>query len=182
MSTTEIQKSPAKSALPYGVLFGVLITFMTISIYYFEINMYEDKQMAWMVSLMSYLVLPLALIFLAVKNFKEKINEGYLSLVDGLKIGVVVMLIAALISGIFNAIYMQLFPEYLEEMFRLMEENMIKQSPSMTQEQLDQMMSISKKFMSPWITIPVSIAIYSLVGLIYGLIFGTIFKKERPIF
>lgn len=62
-----------------------------------------------------------------------------------------------------------------------MAENMKKQTPNLTQEQLEQGLEISKKFMSPWITIPVSMAIYSLIGLIFGAILGTIFKKERPL-
>jgi hypothetical protein len=67
-------------------------------------------------------------------------------------------------------------------MFTLMEENMVKQSPNMTQEQLNGAMEISKKFMSPWITIPISIAIFSFIGMLYGAIIGLIFKNERPVF
>jgi hypothetical protein len=182
MTTSKNQSTPAKSAVPFGVLFGVIITFITIGIYYFEVNLFEDKSVGLVINLLNYLILPILLIFLATKNYKEKLNHGFLTLVDGLKIGVVIMLIAAIISGVFNAIYMQFFPELIDDMFRLMEENMIKENPNMSQEQLEQVLSVSKKFMSPWITIPVSMAIFSFIGLIYGLIFGTIFKKEQPHF
>jgi hypothetical protein len=182
MSTIQNQSTPAKTALPYGVLFGVLLTFFTISLYFFEINMYEDKTMQITVSFLTYLILPVLFIFLSIKSYKEKFNNGYLSMVDGLKIGVVVMLIAAIVSGLFNFIFMYAVPEYLEEMFVMLEKNMREQTPNLTDEQLEQALEMSKKFMSPWITIPVSMAVFSLIGLIYGLILGTIFKKEQSHF
>lgn len=111
MTEIKTTTTPAKSALPFGALFGVLLTLLTMSIYFYEINLYEDKQMQAIVSIGTYLVLPLLLIFIAVKNYKDKHNQGFLLLVEGIKIGVVVMLIAAIVSGVFNLIFMYVFPE-----------------------------------------------------------------------
>jgi|688.fasta_scaffold07346_11 hypothetical protein len=182
MSDIQTPSSPAKVALPFGVFFGLFVTIITMTIYFLDINMYEDKTIGVVVGLLTYLILPITFIILAVKTFKDKHNEGFLSVVDGLKIGVIVCLIMAIISGIFNQLYFLIFPEHLEKMFTLMEENMVKQSPNMTQEQLNGAMEISKKFMSPWITIPISIAIFSFIGMLYGAIIGLIFKNERPVF
>jgi hypothetical protein len=41
-------------------------------------------------------------------------------------------------------------------------------------------MSMTKKFMSPALMVPVTIAMYSFIGLIYSLIIGAFVKNDNP--
>ena len=56
----------------------------------------------------------------------------------------------------------------------------LKQNPSMTTEQLEMALSMTKKFMSPYIIVPATIVMYSFIGLIYSLIIGAFVKNENP--
>ena len=105
MSTTEIQSSPAKSAVPFGLLFGVLIIFIMFSMYYFDINIFENKQASIFISIATNLFLPILLICFAVYDFKNKANHGFLTIVEALKVGVTLMVIGAVISGIYNVVF-----------------------------------------------------------------------------
>jgi uncharacterized protein YacL len=57
---------------------------------------------------------------------------------------------------------------------------MLQKSPDMTGEQLDMAMTWTKKFMSPMLMVPVTVLMYSFIGLIYSLIIGAIVKKDKP--
>ena len=57
---------------------------------------------------------------------------------------------------------------------------MIQKSPDMTSEQLEMAMTWTKKFMNPMIVVPVTILMFSFLGLIYSLIIGAIVKKDKP--
>ena len=50
---------------------------------------------------------------------------------------------------------------------------------NMTEEQVDMAIGVTRKFMSPFIAIPSTIAIYAFIGLLYSLIIGAIVKKDR---
>jgi hypothetical protein len=41
-------------------------------------------------------------------------------------------------------------------------------------------LTMMKKFMNPLIVFPVTLAMYSFIGLIYSLIVGAIVKNENP--
>jgi hypothetical protein len=57
---------------------------------------------------------------------------------------------------------------------------MLKENPEMTSEQLEMGLSMMKKFSNPLIVFPVTLAMYSFLGLIYSLIIGAIVKNEKP--
>ena len=50
---------------------------------------------------------------------------------------------------------------------------------NMTEVQVDMAIGVTRKFMSPFIAIPSTIAIYAFIGLLYSLIIGAIVKKDR---
>jgi len=182
MSDIQTQSSPAKVALPFGILFGILIIFIMFSLYFYDVNLFEDKTSAVLISLLTNLVLPILFIFLAVKQYKQKPNDGFLSIGQALKIGISLMIIAGIISGIYNILFNHFVPEYMEQSYEFLAATMKKDNPSLTTEQIESTISIQKKFSSPWIVFPLGLVVMSFIGLIYSLIIGAIFKKERPIF
>ena len=58
----------------------------------------------------------------------------------------------------------------------------VKQNPNITAEQLKMSMKFVKTFMEPYVAIPFSIVMYSVIGLIHSLIVGAIVKKDKPAF
>ncbi|MDD5152088.1 MAG: DUF4199 domain-containing protein, partial [Flavobacterium sp.] len=102
------------------------------------------------------------------------------SLGECLKTGVSIAFIAALIYATFSVIFNLIFPEFIDEMISISKEAMLTKNPEMTSEQLNIGLSMMKKFMSPYIVFPFTLAMYSFFGLIYSLIIGAIIKNEKP--
>jgi len=172
--------SPAKSAVQYGVIFGVIMILEFVIPYAMGLNLMENKTLGLVLNLLNYLFLPIILIYIAVNNYKTNINGGFLSFGQALKTGVTVTVVAGLIVGVFTIIFNMIFPEYMVEIMETTKKMMVEQNPNMTQEQLDMSVAMMEKFSSPFIAAPVTVAMYAFIGLIYSLIIGAILKNDRP--
>lgn len=172
--------SPAKSAVQYGLFFGVIMVLEFVIPYALGLDLIKNQTLGLVINILNFLVLPILFISLALNNFKKNINKGFLSFGQGLKAGVSVTVIAGLISAVFMIIFFLIFPEYGQEILEKTREVMVEKNPNMTQEQLDMSMSMMEKFSSPYITGPVTVAMYALIGLIYSLIISAILKNDQP--
>ncbi|WP_295336516.1 DUF4199 domain-containing protein [Flavobacterium sp.] len=172
--------SPSKSAIQYGVLFGLIMVVEFVISYILNIDPTTNKGFGITLNLINFLVLPITLILLGCNHYKNKINSGFISFGEAIKIGVVICVIGALIYGIFTAIFNVIFPEFTEEILRKTRDVMVQQNPEMPEEQIEMALSWTKKFMSPAIAVPFTVVMYTFIGLIYSLIIGAIVKKERP--
>ena len=176
----EQKKSPSKSALQYGVLFGILMVLEFVILYVMDIDPITNPSAGIVINTMNYLVFPVSIITIGCLNYKKKLNEGFISFGECLKIGVTICLIDGLIYGIFSVVFNMIFPEFMEEILKKTKQVMLQQNPTLTTAQLDMAMSMTKKFMSPALMVPVTIAMYSFIGLIYSLIIGAFVKNDNP--
>jgi hypothetical protein len=174
----ENKTSAAKSGLQYALLFGVIMILEFIIGYVMNIDPQTNKAYGISIQVLNFLVLPVLFIYLGCTNYKMKLNSGFISFGECLKIGVSICVVGALIYALFGAAFAMAFPEYFEEMFRKMRIAMAEQNPTMKSEQIDMAISFSRKFMNPVISIPTTLVMYAFVGLIYSLIIGAIVKKD----
>ena len=177
----EQKTSPAKSSIQFGILFGVFMILELVISYVLSIGA-ENKTYGISINVLNYLVLPFIFIFLGCSNYKKNFNEGYISLGESIKIGLSIALIATVLYGVFYIIFNMIFPEFIPDLIAKIKSVSIKENPNLTQEQLDMSMSIVKKVMNPYITVPLAIAINCFLALIHSLIIGAIIKNERPTF
>ena len=101
----ENKVSPSKSGLIYGVLFGVIMVLEFVIMYIIGMESLANSSAGVIVNMANYLVLPIIFIYLGCNNFKNNINEGYISLVESLKVGISITFVAAIVYGIFNLIF-----------------------------------------------------------------------------
>lgn len=172
--------SPAKSGLPYGVVFGVIMILQFVTMHALKPDPLESAWIGTTMNLLNYLVLPILFISLAANNFKNKINGGYITIGQTIKVGVALCALAALLYAVIYFVYSLIFPEFISEMLDQIKVVTVAQNPNVSAEQLKMSISIIEKTMQPYIAGPIAIVMYSLVGLIYSLIIGAIIKKENP--
>jgi len=172
--------SPAKAGIQLGVLFGVIMILEFVVMYIIGMESLVDSPVGLTVSLLNYIGFPLLFITLACNNYKKNLNNGFASFSECLKVGVTLMFIAGLTYAVFSIIFNLIFPEFIEEMISIVKSQTIKKSPELTKEQLEMALSLQRKFLSPWISGAVTVAMYSFFGLIYSLIIGAIVKKDQP--
>lgn len=172
--------SPAKSGILYGVLFGVIMVLEFVIMYIIGMKSLVDTSFGVIVNIANYLILPLLFIYIGCNNYKKNINNGFVSFGECLKIGVSIAFIAAIIYASFSVIFNLIFPEFIDEMISISKTSMLKENPELTSEQLEMGLSMMKKFSNPLIVFPVTLAMYSFLGLIYSLIIGAIVKNDKP--
>lgn len=172
--------SPSKSGLQLGVLFGVIMVSEFVIMYIVGMKSLIGTSVGLITNLLNYIGFPLFFIYLGCNNYKKNINNGFISFSECLKTGISIMLIAALIYAVFNLIFNYIFPDFIAEMLSITRHAMLKKNPTMTNEQLEMGISMTKKFMNPLIVFPVTLAMYAFFGLIYSIIIGAIIKKDNP--
>ncbi|WP_445452682.1 DUF4199 domain-containing protein [Flavobacterium sp. 25HG05S-40] len=171
--------SPSKSALQFGVLYGIIMILELVISFSFSIDPTSNQSYGIIINLLNFVILPITFILLACNNYKNKLNAGFITLSESLKIGVTVCIIAALLYAIFSSIFNMLFPEFVEQILSSTKKAMLEQNPDMPKEQMDMALSWTEKIMSPVFAIPITLVMYAFIGLIYSLIIGAIIKKER---
>lgn len=171
--------SPAKTAISYGIIFGVIMILEFVIAYAFNIDGTKQPWVGVVNGLLNFLILPVLFIYLACSKFKN-LNGGYISFGQCLKGGVSVNVIAALTFSVFNIIFNLIFPEFQQETFEKMKEMAVQQKPDMPAEQLEMSLSVSKMMMNPFVAAPISIMLYAFVGLIFSLVIAAIIKKDNP--
>jgi hypothetical protein len=181
MNNTHPSPKASEIAMPFGITFGAIMILMFVASFALEIDPLENKWVGISMQVLNYLVIPILFISLALNKFKSQ-NHGYITLGEGLKNGVLLMLIAALVYGVFYTIFVYAVPEFIEEALAKTRDVMMDQNPSMSSDQIDLALSFTETFMKPYLAVPVTIAIYSFIGLIYSLIIGAIVQKKRDNF
>jgi len=171
--------SPAKAALPYGIVFGVIMILEFVIAYTLDIKPQDNKWLGIVNGLLNNLVLPILFIALACNYFKKN-NGGYISFGQSLKTGVAAAVLGAVVFAVFNIIFNIIFPEFQAEMIRQVKEAQLIANPNMTAEQMKLAIQMTEIFMKPYIAFPFTILFYAFIGLIYSLIVGAIVKKDNP--
>ena len=173
---------PSKIAINYGLFFGIIMILEFVLSYSFNIDPQENKFFGIIINLLNYVILPFILIYLAANKYKQFHNNGFITLSETMKIGTLVCAFSALIYGVFYILFDFIDPSFKEEVFEKIKEVTVKDNPQITSEQLRISLKFVKMFMNPFVLLPFSIIMYSLVGIIHSLIVGAIVKKNKPIF
>ena len=176
----EQKVSPSKSALQYGALFGVLMILEFVIVYVMDVDPITNPTTGIIINIVNYLVFPVSIISIGCVNYKKNLNNGFVTFVECLKIGVTICLIAGLIYGVFSAVFNMIFPEFVEDIMKKTRQVMLQQNPNMSSEQAEMAISMTKKFMNPAIVIPATVAMFSFMGFIFSLIIGAFVKNENP--
>jgi hypothetical protein len=171
--------SPSKSALQFGVLFGVIMILQLVISYVLNIGA-ENKTYGIIISILNYLILPFLFIYLGCDNYKKNYNHGFIKFGECVKIGMSIAFVASLIYGVFYILFNLIFPEFLPDLIRKMTSMTQKDNPNLTSDQLEMSVSIMKKMMNPYITVPLAIVMNCFIALIHSSIIGAIIKRDRP--
>jgi hypothetical protein len=171
--------TPTTSPIQLGIVFGVIMVLEFVLLYIMDIDPISSPMVGTIMNTCNYLIFPIILIYYVCSTYKKS-NFGFISFGECLKKGVTVCLIAGLIYSLFSVVFNYFFPEFVEDILRKTKAVMMEKSPEMTSEQLEMAMTWTKKFMNPMVMVPVTVLMFSFIGLIYSLIIGAIVKKDKP--
>ena len=168
----EIQKtSPMPVIIKWGaiyVLASILLTYITQFL-----NIDPDSPIKWLSTLLF-----IAFLLLTQKEYRD-INGGYLTFGEGFKAGFLFAILSGIVLSVFTYLYFAvLSPGMLQKLTASTEAKLA--AKGMSQEQIDQAMSITSKFLSPVGMMISAVIGAAIMGAIIALIGAAIFKKDRP--
>ncbi|WP_299126955.1 DUF4199 domain-containing protein [uncultured Winogradskyella sp.] len=169
----EHQTAPVKPiAYTYG-LYSALISIAVLVIMYVG-NI--DK--SWILSGISFTLGVLILVY-GIKAYKQS-NSNILSVGQAIKVGLAIAVVGGLIAAIYSYVhYEYIYPEFIDIQKETAYNQMIENNPEMTDEQIEQAMSMSSMFMTPGFFSLMSIIGSLIFGLIVSVITGLIMKSDH---
>ena len=173
MSDIKIQTS--SYALNFGIMLGTATVFFQLMLFVLDAHYQGDT-----LSSIIPLILSVGFINYGIYQFKVD-NSGFISLSEGLKVGVGIALISGIISTIYGVILTEfLDPEFMNKTFEIAKQKMLEGNKELSIEDANQAIEMSKGFA----TLPIRIAgglIGSIfIGFFISLIGGLIIKRSKP--
>ncbi len=143
-------------------------------LYFLDMH-YQNDQTVGIINI----VITVVIIMAGIIQFK-KANEGFLSLTEALKIGLI-----AVISAVLSIIYYFILtgildPETLDKSLEFQKQKMLSSDPEMSVESANKFVDMQRKFSSPLIISAFAIVGSLFIGFVISLIGGLIVKKSRP--
>ena len=161
--------------LQYGSILGGISVIFGLMLYSLDIH-YQNDTNTTIVSL----IITIGVIAFAQFNYRKD-NEGFISLSQGIKIG----LGMAAISGIINVLYFLVLsnvidPEMMNKATEVGMNEFLDQNPEASEELIEQVKDMQESFTGPLISSSVIIIFSLLTSLVVSLVTGLFLKRNRP--
>ncbi|AXT60180.1 DUF4199 domain-containing protein [Aquimarina sp. AD10] len=163
-----------KHILKYGLILGVTSIFYGLILFLTK----NYTQQNWVNTAITALILVLIVVY-GIYKYKSA-NEGFIKLIEALKVGIGIAVIGGIISIISHILITSAIePDIITQTIDIQKNEMIKRNPNLSQEEVDKSIALIEKFNSPSIT-----AIFALIwnlfaGFLISLISGAIMQKQR---
>ena len=148
------------------IVYGMILQFLNL-----------DVKMMQYFGYINYVVL-IVFIVLAHKAFKEG-GDGFMTIGQGLGIGMLITLIGSVISSIFSYIYLKFIDDsMIQKTLDFQMEEFEKQG--LDDAAIEQAMSITSKMMTPEILPIIAVVVMAFVGFVISLVVSLFTKKANP--
>lgn len=159
----------------YGALLGGISVVFGLMLFSMDMH-YQNETSTTIVSL----VLTLGVIVFAQYSYRKD-NEDFMSLSQGIKIG----LGMGAVSGLINVAYFLVLsnvldPEMMNKALEMGMNQFLDQNPEASQDMINQVESMQEKFSGPIISSSFLIIASLLTSFVISLITGLILKRNRP--
>lgn len=168
-----------KTILRYG-LYGSLWSLLLFVIAYLIFHRGQDDFDTREIVGWATIVLSLIFVFLGIKYFRDKINNGYLSFGQGMKLGILITLFPSVIFGIWSLFYVYyLDPDFNTKYFDAQVEKLRKTVPANElAARVKEMESYKELNQNPAFAFGLMFLSVFLIGLIITIVSSFILKRK----
>lgn len=172
----EIKPSSFRVAINQGLLLGLALIIFSLILYVAGTGPKSS------LNYLTYLIIVIGM-FLSMKQWRDKFNNGFITYGNAFKHGFYVILITGILTAIWTFIfYNYIAPDEVAKIIEATEENLYKSQPNMSEEQVEMALKWSKMFVSPKIMALTGFFGNIILGVILGAILSFFIKKEKPAF
>lgn len=167
-------------ALRNGILLGVACVVLSVLLYVTNL-LYTGSFLIGAITWLLNLAICVVFIVMAVQQYKTA-NDGFLTVGEAIKVGIVTALVGGVIAAIYSVIYTTVIdPNYYEKVVEVTMEKMSAFTSNFSEEQMEELRekTLQSKPSVVW-TFFSSILGSAIGGVIISAIVGAVKKKERP--
>ncbi|QBZ98728.1 DUF4199 domain-containing protein [Flavobacterium sangjuense] len=169
-----------KIILTYGLIAGAIVTaFMAYGVY--SLNKNPDYEGSMILGYTGMLV-AFSFVFIGVKNYRDKQNNGAITFGRALKIGALISLIASTIYvGVWLIEYYCLYPDFMEKYSAAAIQKMSTSGISATElkAKTDEMLMMKEMYKNPfWVIVFTYVEVLIPIGLLVPIISALILKRK----
>lgn len=168
------KKNPSvlMNALTWGVIIGLISIVYSVVLY--MLNQSFNRALGY-----AGIIILIAGLAFAMKNYRDSVLEGIMPFGKAFGFGVLIVVVSGLLGSIYTyLLYTVIDPELQQKLMEFSAEKMLE-SGRVTEDQLEQTMEFTKKFMSPVYLTVSGFIMNCIFGTIVSLIVAAIFKKEE---
>jgi hypothetical protein len=170
----EKKRSVSSNGLFYGLITGGAM--IVLSLILFLLDLYMNRAVNWI----SYLVVIGGMVW-GTLEYRKKYSNGFLTFGKAFSSVFMIGLFAGIVSSIYLYIFIQfIHPGFVNELLDQARANILLSNPNMSDEQIEEAVSMSAKFMSPVMMVVWGLVTYAILSAIAGLILAIFLKKEDP--
>ena len=157
-------------ALIWGAILGIVLIVYNLLLYFLDLSTNRALgYVSWLISI--------AIVFYAMKVYRDSVNQGILSFRDAFVTGFLVCVISGFISAVFAYIqFNYISPELIDKMAQIAEERFL--SRGMSDDMVERSMAMSRKFLTPGSISIMAFVMSVFFGAFISLILAAIVKKE----
>jgi hypothetical protein len=168
-----------KSIITHGLIGGVI----SISGFFF-MELYNGNAHGDLSMIAGYtaMLLAFSLIFVAIKNYRDKQNGGYISFGRALKAGLLIALVTSTVYVVIWLIYSTFFsPDFMQQYSAAMLKQMAAEGKGAAEIQAKaaEMKQFAEMYKNPFINAAITYTEILPLGIIISLIVALILKKKR---
>ncbi|MBS1573342.1 MAG: DUF4199 domain-containing protein [Ferruginibacter sp.] len=171
-----------KNILIYGLISGIIVSVIML----FSINYYShcEGKVDWNTSMLigyASMLIAFSMVFVGIRNYRDKYNNGVISFGKAFKIGILIVLIASTMYVVSWLIYFFFFnPNFLENYSIHEIENMKADGATVSEieSKTKEMKEFGKMYKNPFFNALMTYAEILPVGLIVSLISSLILKRK----
>lgn len=168
------------TAFRYGI-YGMIAMVALSGIHFFLVTPYVNNSMA---ELMGYLTMLLSMIFVftGIRYYRDKVNGGLLSFGQGIKTGLLIVLIPSVAFGLFDILYTEVLrPGWKAEYYQGMRERLIQSTaPEMLEAALKKLEQQKEMFDNPLFQFVLMAGTVFIIGLIVTIISSLALRRNKP--
>ena len=167
-----------KSVISNGVYYGLITgaAMIVFSLIMFLLDLYLNKAINWI----GYIFLVAGMVW-GTLEYRKKYTNGFLTYGKAFSSCFWIGLIAGVLASVYLFVFVQfIHPGFINETLDQVRANIMTSSPDMSDEQIEQAVEMSAKFMTPVMMTVWGLVIYAVMSAIIGLILAIFLKKEDP--
>ena len=160
----------------YGAVLGLILILIALLSWVLGV----DEQESMVPSIINNIVI-IGFLYYSILQFRDKINNGFISYSESLKLGTTVAFFSSVIMAFYTFIYISyLNPDMLANIMYMTEQAVLESNPEISEEELDLALEMTGNFTQPHSLKIMGVLSGTFMGFFYSAIISFFVKNNDP--